>query len=143
MLAYNSVNLLSTLAQLTVTFFSFLFCQPALHFCTVDRDIYIFFHLTLSRWASFHPAYTVVTITKDLSISPRFTPYDFLSRCKFSTLLQLVNQWLNFTYSPSFSRFPLRKKKHKSYFDKNRTHDLRTSRCVGYLLLIDHSGDAI
>ena len=39
-------------------------------------------------------------VTKDLPISPRFTPYNFLSRCKFSTLvLQLVNQWLNFTYS--------------------------------------------
>ena len=25
-------------------------------------------------------------VTKDLPISPRFTPYDFLSRCKFSTL---------------------------------------------------------
>ena len=41
-------------------------------------------------------------VTKDLPISPRFTPYNFLSRCKFSTLvLQLVNQWLNFTYSRS------------------------------------------
>ena len=28
----------------------------------------------------------VVTITKDLPISPRFTPYDFLLRCKFSNL---------------------------------------------------------
>ena len=25
-------------------------------------------------------------VTKDLPISPRFTPYDFLSRCKFRTL---------------------------------------------------------
>ena len=25
-------------------------------------------------------------VTKDISICPRFTPYDFLSRCKFSTL---------------------------------------------------------
>ena len=33
-----------------------------------------------------------------IPISPRFTPYNFLSRCKFSTL-KLVNQWLNFTYS--------------------------------------------
>ena len=34
--------------------------------------------------------------------SPRFSPsrYDFLSRCKFSSLfLQLVSQWLNFPYS--------------------------------------------
>ena len=40
-------------------------------------------------------------VTKDLPLSPRFMPYNFLSRCKFSTLLQLVNQWLNFTYSRS------------------------------------------
>ena len=40
-------------------------------------------------------------VTKDLPISPRFTPYNFLSRCKFSTLTELVNQWLNFTYSRS------------------------------------------
>ena len=40
-------------------------------------------------------------VTKDLPISPRFTPYKFLSRCKRSALLQLVNQWLNFTYSRS------------------------------------------
>ena len=42
----------------------------------------------------------------------------------------------------TFSRFPLllrKKKEHKSCFDKNRTHDFRTSRCAGYLL--DHSGD--
>ena len=66
-------------------------------------------------------------VTKDLPISPRFTPYDFLSRCKFSTL------------TTPFPRFPLRKKEHKSYFGKNRTHDFRTSRCADYLL--DHSGD--
>ena len=28
-------------------------------------------------------------VTKDLPISPRFTPYDFLSRCMFSTLTTL------------------------------------------------------
>ena len=44
-------------------------------------------------------------VTKDLPISPWFTPYNFLSRCKFSTLLQLVNQWLNFTYSRSHFRY--------------------------------------
>ena len=32
-------------------------------------------------------------VTKDRSISPRFSPYEFLSRCKFSTLTpHLVNQ---------------------------------------------------
>ena len=41
-------------------------------------------------------------------------------------------------YLLTFLRFPLRKKEHKSYFGKNRTHDFRTSRCADYLL--DHSG---
>ena len=39
-------------------------------------------------------------------------------------------------YILTFPRFPLRKKEHKSYFGKNRTHDFRTSRCAAYLL--DH-----
>ena len=42
-------------------------------------------------------------------------------------------------YLLTFPRFPLRKKEHKSYFGKNRTHDFRTSRGAAYLL--DHSGD--
>ena len=42
-------------------------------------------------------------------------------------------------YLLTFPRFSLRKKEHKSYFGKNRTHDFRTSRCADYLL--DHSGD--
>ena len=76
-------------------------------------------------------------VTKDLPIFPRFTPYDFLSRCKFSTLA--TRQPMVKFYLLAFPRFPLRKKEHKSYFGKNRTHDFRTSRCAGYLL--DHSGD--
>ena len=39
-------------------------------------------------------------VTKDLPISPQFTPYDFY-RDASSALLQLVNQWLDFTYSRS------------------------------------------
>ena len=78
-------------------------------------------------------------VTKDLPISPpRFTPYNFLSRCKFSTLTT-CQPMVEF-YLLTFPRFPSRKKEHKSYFGKNRTHDFRTSRCAGYLLLIDHSG---
>ena len=76
-------------------------------------------------------------VTKDLPISPRFTPYVFLSRCKFSTLT--TRQPMVEFYLLTFPSFPLRKKEHKSYFGKNRTHDFRTSRCAGYLL--DHSGD--
>ena len=76
-------------------------------------------------------------VTKDLPISPRFTPYNFLSRCKFSTLT--TRQPMVEFYLLTFPRFPLRKKEHKSCFGKNRTHDFRTSRCAGYPL--DHSGD--
>ena len=77
-------------------------------------------------------------VTKDLPISPRFTPYIFfLSRSKFSTLT--TRQPMVEFYLLTFPRFPSRKKEHKSYFGKNRTHDFRTSRCAGYLL--DHSGD--
>ena len=74
---------------------------------------------------------------KDLPISPRSTPYDFLSRCKFSTLT--TRQPMVEFYLLTFPRFPVRKKEHKSYFGKNRTHDFHTSRCAGYLL--DHLGD--
>ena len=38
-------------------------------------------------------------ITKDLAISSRFMPYDFFYLDSSSALLQLFNQWLNFTYS--------------------------------------------
>ena len=76
-------------------------------------------------------------VTEDFSTSPRFTPYDFLSRCKFSTLT--TRQPMVEFYLLKFPRFPLRKKEHKCYFGKNRTHDFRTSRCAGYLL--DHLGD--
>ena len=46
-------------------------------------------------------------VTKDLPISPRFTPYDFLSRCKFSTLA--TRQPMVELYLLTFPRFALRK----------------------------------
>ena len=47
-------------------------------------------------------------------------------------LLQLVNQWLNFTY---FSRSHAFRKNNINSGGKNRTHDFRTtSRYAGYLL---------
>ena len=79
----------------------------------------------------------LLVVTRDLPISPRFTPYDFLSRCKFSILT--TRQPMVEFYLLTLPRFPLRKKEHKSYFGKNRTRDFCTSRCAGYLL--DHSGD--
>ena len=99
-------------------------------------------HFLSSFFLSSHlyPMDLIITIlpvfTKDLSISPWFTPYNFLSRCKFSTLT--IRQPMVEFCLLTFPRFPLRKKEHNSYFGKNRTHDFRTSRCAGYLP--DHSG---
>ena len=64
-------------------------------------------------------------VSKDLPISPRFTPYDFSSRCKFSNLT--TGQPMVEIYLLTFPRFPLRIKERKSYLGKNRTHDFRTS----------------
>ena len=48
-------------------------------------------------------------VTKDLPISPRFTPYHFFYRDASSALLQLVNQRKVEFYLLAFPRFPLRK----------------------------------
>ena len=89
-----------------------------------------FFNLTYSRWTSSLPS-----CLWSLRIFPSFPGSRltiFLSRCKFSTLT--TRQPMVEFYLLAFPRFPLRKKEHKSYFSKNRTHDFRTSRCAGYLL---------
>ena len=96
---------------------------------------FFFFRLTYSRWASTLPSCLYLWSLR-IFPSPRFTPYDFLSRCKFSTIRLTTRQLTVEFYLLTFSRFPLRKKKNKSYSGKNRTHDSRTSRCAGYLLLI-------
>ena len=72
-------------------------------------------------------------------LSPVHALQFFLSRCKFRTLT--TRQPMVEFYLLTFPRFLLRKKEHKSYFGKNRTHDFRTSRCAAYLL--DHSGDEL
>ena len=96
-----------------------------------------FFHLTYSRWTSSLPSCLwSQRIFPSLPVS-RLT--FFLTRCKFSTLT--TRQPMVEFYLLTFPRFPLRKKEHKSYFGKNRTHDFRTSRCAAYLL--DHSGDEL
>ena len=46
--------------------------------------MYLLFYLIYSRWASKMPF--CLWSLRDLPISFRFTPYDFLSRCKFNTL---------------------------------------------------------
>ena len=70
------------------------------------------------------------------SLPAWFTPYEFLSRCKFRTLT--ARQLMVEFYLLTFSRFPLRKKNTNSG-GKNQTHDFRTIRCAGYLL--DHLGN--
>ena len=96
---------------------------------------FFFFSLIADGPHHYHPACG----HKGSSHLSRFTPYNFLSRCKFSTLT--TRQPMVEFYLLTFPRFPLRKKEHKSYFGKNRTHDFRTSRCAGYLL--DHSSDVL
>ena len=86
-----------------------------------------------SRWAS-----TLPSCLWSLRIFPSLpgSRLTIIYRNASSALLQLVNQWLNFTYSRShtFRYYYGRKKKHEFWFDKNRTHDFCTSRCAGYLL---------
>ena len=97
-----------------------------------------FFHLTYSRWTSSLPS--CLWSQRIFPSLPGSRLTIFLSRCKFSTLLTTRQPMVEF-YLLTFPRFPLRKKKHKSYLGKNRTHDFRTSRCAAYLL--DHSGDEL
>ena len=96
-----------------------------------------FFHLTYSRWTSSLPS--CLWSQRIFPSLPGSRLTIFLSRCKFSTLP--TRQPMVEFYLLTFPRFPLRKKEHKSYFGKNRTHDFRTSRCAAYLL--DHSGDEL
>ena len=95
---------------------------------------FIFFHLTYSRWTSSLPS--CLWSQRIFPSLPGSRLTIFLSRCKFSTLT--TRQPMVEFYLLTFPRFPLRKKEHKSYFGKNRTHDFRTSRCAAYLLV--HSG---
>ena len=110
---------LSTLRRCPESFFFFFF----------------FFHLTYSRWTSSLPS--CLWSQRIFPSLPGSRLTIFLSRCKFSTLT--TRQPMVEFYLLTFPRFPLRKKEHKSYFGKNRTHDFRTSRCAAYLQ--DHSGD--
>ena len=96
---------------------------------------FFFFHLTYSRWTS--SLQSCLWSQRIFPSLPGSRLTTFLSRCKFSTLT--TRQPMVEFYLLTFPCFPLRKKEHKSYFGKNRTHDFRTSRCAAYLL--DHSGD--
>ena len=78
-------------------------------------------------------------VTKDLPISPRFTPYDFY-RDACLAILQLVNQWLNFTSSRSHA-FRYGRKNIEPTLVRIDLTTSALSRCAGYLL--DHSGDEL
>ena len=73
--------------------------------------------------------------TRDLPISPRFTPTS-LYRDAGSTLLNLVNQWLNFPCSLTSTCFPLRKLEDKLTPAETRTLKLRLNGRMVYPL--DH-----
>ena len=96
---------------------------------------FFFFYLTYSRWTLSLPF--CLWSQRIFPSLPGSRLTFFLSRCKFSTLT--TRQPKVEFYLLTFPRFPLRKKEHKFYFGKNRTHDFPTSRCAAYLL--DHSGD--
>ena len=91
-----------------------------------------FFHLITSRWTSLFPS---CLWSRRIFPSLPGSRLTSIYRDVRSAILQLVNQWLNFTYSRS----------HAFRFGRKNTNpamiDFRTSRCADYLL--DHSGDAI
>ena len=97
---------------------------------------FLFFNLTYSRWTSSLPS-----CLWSLSIFPSLpgSRLTIFYRDGSSARLQLVNQWLNFTYYSSHAFRYERNNTNPTLLGKNRTHDFRTSRCAGYLL--DHSGD--
>ena len=76
-------------------------------------------------------------VTKDLPISPRFTPYIFFYRDANSALLQLVNQWLDFTYSRSHAFRYERKNTNPTLVRIELPTSALTSRCDADYLL-DH-----
>ena len=101
------------------------------------RSSYIYIlNLTYSRWISSLP-YCLWSLRIFPSLPGSRLTISY--RDASSALLQLFNQWLNFTYSRSHA-FRYERKRTNPTYGKNRTHDFcTTSRCAGYLL--DHSGD--
>ena len=96
---------------------------------------FFFFNLADNRWTSSLPS--CLWSQRIFPSLPGSRLTICLSRCKFSTLT--TRQPMVEFYLVTFPRFPSRKKEHKSYFGKKRTHDFRTSRCADNLL--DHLGD--
>ena len=94
------------------------------------------FNLTYSRWISSLP--TWLWSLRIFPSLPGSCLTIFYRDASSALLLQLVNQWLNFTY---YSR------SHVFRYERKNTNptlvriELMTSRCAAYLL--DHSGDEL
>ena len=73
-------------------------------FLSSSQVIYLFIYF-ISLIAD-GPVAILPVVTKDLPISSRFTPDEFLSRCKFSTLTTC--QPMVEVYLLTYKRFPLR-----------------------------------
>ena len=60
---------------------------------------FVLFYLTYGRWAlkCYCNVAILLVVNERLLISSRFSPYEFLSRCKFSTFITRQPVWLNFT----------------------------------------------
>ena len=72
-------------------------------------------------------------VTKNLRISPRFTPYDFFITMQVQRPYNSpTNSCILLTHVFRYGGF------NTNNGHKNQTHDFRISRCVDYLL--DHSG---
>ena len=72
--------------------------QPPQYIYLIYIYIYFFFHLTYSRWTSSLPS---CLWSQRIFLSLPGSRLTIFYRDASSALLQLVNQWLNFTYSRS------------------------------------------
>ena len=103
-----------------------------------DLIIFLLFHLTYSRWTS-----SLLSCLWSQRIFPSLpgSRLTIFYRDASSALLQLVNQWSNFTYSRTYNNAFRYGRKNTHPGDKNRTHDFRTRSCTGYLL--DHCDEGL
>ena len=98
---------------------------------------FFFFHLTYCRWTSSLPS---CLWSQRIFPSLPGSRLTIFYRDASSALLQLVNQWLNFTYSRSHAFRYERKNTNPTLGRIELTTSVLTSRRAAYLL--DHSGNA-
>ena len=110
---YHSIcySVLRTLVSLGVWFYVCLLGKTWLP-SFMSKVCYVFLVFSIYLFIYFisliadGPVAILPVVTKDLLISPRFTPYEFVSRCKFSTLT--TRQPMVEVYFLTYKRFPLR-----------------------------------